>query len=388
MAPRGSPNAPWHLRLATQAIRPIVLIAAVWLGSLPSAHARPPASQPVAVLHHDARIAARGGRPNSSEFNLHFRLPRHAHDGGHSWYLLRLVAVLHLHRGISGQDTGNLFANMNGRTGLSPLVTGTRVHGKPEFLIRLLDLIVGNKNIRTTAATVRIHEENYGQIRTTVRSVASKVAATTSWSHSPTSGAIPRSRGLSCGRGQACTSPRSHREQRSQSSSLQRDPRARDRRRSPEIAVAGANPERTRARLTDLEARSAPSYACDDEHDQRTGAHAEGDGLSPAHIAVQLPRITTTTNTNASMNRRSLTRGTVPRARPGFTPCWRVVAGTAGHGDERQRYRDRRDVSNRILLRTLSTCPQGNAYRTGVRQPQVARRARERRSWWTRDLVS
>jgi hypothetical protein len=164
MALRESPNAPSRLRLATQAIGPIVLIAAFWLGLLPGAHAQSPASQPVAVLHHDARIAARAGRPNSSEFNLHFRLPRHAHDGGHSWYLLRLVAVLHLHRGISEQDTGNLFANMNNRTGLSPLVTGTRIHGKPGFLIRLLDLIVGNKNIRTTAATVRIDEENYGQI--------------------------------------------------------------------------------------------------------------------------------------------------------------------------------------------------------------------------------
>jgi hypothetical protein len=71
---------------------------------------------------------------------------------------------MHLDRGVARQDVGNLVANMNGRAGLSPLVMGATVHGKPGFLIDLLDLIAGSQRIRTTSRRFKIDEENYGQI--------------------------------------------------------------------------------------------------------------------------------------------------------------------------------------------------------------------------------
>jgi hypothetical protein len=40
----------------------------------------------------------------------------------------------------------------------------TQDGSKPGFLIDLLDLIAGSQHIRTTSRTVKIDEENYGQI--------------------------------------------------------------------------------------------------------------------------------------------------------------------------------------------------------------------------------
>jgi hypothetical protein len=91
-------------------------------------------------------------------------LPNGIEEGKPYYYLLRIVAILHLRHDPPANTYADIAVASNGRTGLSPLVIPQSAGQGGGVAVNLLDLGNGGRWVHTRGAQLKVDEVNYGVI--------------------------------------------------------------------------------------------------------------------------------------------------------------------------------------------------------------------------------